>query len=72
MISLRQTIQCLPQLILAWLVSRLSAYPHNPTGEDLTLRRRMVDDEGFGARIGEQEVSLFSTVVGLEGAMANG
>lgn len=48
-----------------------STYPHNPTGEDLTLRRRMVE-EGFGARIWEQEVALFRTVVGLEGAMGNG
>lgn len=48
-----------------------ATYPHNPTGEDLTLRRRMVE-EGFGARIWEQEVSLFRTVVGLEGAMDNG
>lgn len=48
-----------------------ATYLHNPTGEDLTLRRRMVE-EGFGARIWEQEVSLFRTVVGLEGAMDNG
>ncbi|HEY5559807.1 MAG TPA: TonB-dependent receptor [Steroidobacteraceae bacterium] len=47
-----------------------ATYPHNPTGEDLTLRRRMVE-EGFGARIWDQEVSLFRTVVGLEGAMDN-
>ena len=52
-------------------VSRLSAFPHNPTGEDLTLRRRMVD-ESFGARIWEQEVSLFSTVVGLEDSVVRG
>ncbi len=49
----------------------LKTYLHNPTGQDLSLRRRMVE-EGFGARIWEQEVSLFRTVVGLEGAMANG
>ncbi|MEX0735263.1 MAG: TonB-dependent receptor [Steroidobacteraceae bacterium] len=48
-----------------------ATYPHNPTGEDLTLRRRMVE-EGFGARIWEQEVSLFRTVLGLEGAIDNG
>ena len=48
-----------------------ATYPHNPTGQALTLRRRMVE-EGFGARIWEQEVSLFRTVVGLEGATANG
>ncbi len=48
-----------------------ATYPHNPTGEDLTLRRRMVE-EGFGGRIWEQEVTLFRTVVGLEGAMDNG
>ncbi len=48
-----------------------ATYPHNPTGEDLTLRRRMVED-GFGARIWDQEVSLFRSVVGLEGAMGNG
>ncbi len=48
-----------------------ATYLHNPTGEDLTLRRRMVE-EGFGARIWEQEVSLFRTVVGLEGVMDNG
>jgi outer membrane receptor protein involved in Fe transport len=48
-----------------------ATYPHNPTGEDLTLRRRMVE-EGFGARIWEQDVSLFRTVVGLEGEMDNG
>lgn len=48
-----------------------STYPHNPTGEDLTLRRRMVE-EGFGARIWEQEVSLFRTVIGLEGTTENG
>lgn len=48
-----------------------ATYPHNPTGEDLTLRRRMVED-GFGARIWEQEVSLFRSVVGLEGAMGSG
>jgi iron complex outermembrane receptor protein len=48
-----------------------ATYPHNPTGDDLTLRRRMVE-EGFGARIWGQEVSLFRTVVGLEGAMGNG
>jgi len=48
-----------------------ATYPHNPTGEDLTLRRRMVED-GFGARIWEQDVSLFRTVVGLEGSMGNG
>ena len=48
-----------------------ATYPSNPTGEDLTLRRRMVE-EGFGARIWEQEVSLFRTIVGLEGSMDNG
>lgn len=48
-----------------------ATYPHNPTGEDLTLRRRMVE-EGFGGRIWEQEVSLFRAVVGLEGALDNG
>jgi len=48
-----------------------ATYPHNPTGEDLSLRRRMVE-EGFGGRIWEQEVSLFRSVVGLEGAMDNG
>lgn len=48
-----------------------ATYPHNPTGQDLTLRRRMVDD-GFGGRIWEQEVTLFRTVVGLEGDMNNG
>jgi len=47
-----------------------ATYPHNPTGEALTLRRRMVE-EGFGARIWEQEVSLFRTVVGLEGTLDN-
>jgi len=48
-----------------------ATYPHNPTGEDLTLRRRMVE-EGFGARIWEQEVTLFRTVIGLEGQLGNG
>jgi len=48
-----------------------ATYPHNPTGEDLNLRRRMVED-GFGARIWEQEVSLFRTVIGLEGELDNG
>ena len=48
-----------------------ATYPHNPTGEDLNLRRRMVED-GFGARIWEQEVSLFRTVIGLEGELNNG
>jgi iron complex outermembrane receptor protein len=48
-----------------------ATYPHNPTGEDLSLRRRMVE-EGFGARIWEQEVSLFRSVVGLEGSIGNG
>ncbi|MBX3703099.1 MAG: TonB-dependent receptor [Steroidobacteraceae bacterium] len=48
-----------------------ATYPHNPTGEDLTLRRRMVE-EGFGARIWEQEVELFRTVIGLEGRLNNG
>lgn len=48
-----------------------ATYPSNPTGEDLTLRRRMVE-EGFGARIWEQDVSLFRTVVGLEGTLGNG
>jgi len=48
-----------------------ATYPHNPTGEDLNLRRRMVED-GFGARIWEQDVSLFRTVIGLEGELANG
>lgn len=48
-----------------------ATYPHNPTGEALNLRRRMVE-EGFGARIWEQDVSLFRTVVGLEGEMDNG
>jgi len=48
-----------------------ATYPHNPTGEDLTLRRRMVE-EGFGARIWEQEVSLIRTVVGLEGETGGG
>ncbi len=48
-----------------------ATYPHNPTGEDLNLRRRMVE-EGFGARIWEQDVSLFRTVVGLEGETNNG
>jgi len=47
-----------------------ATYPHNPTGEDLNLRRRMVED-GFGARIWEQEVSLFRTVIGLEGDLYN-
>ena len=48
-----------------------ATYPHNPTGEDLTLRRRMVET-GFGARIWEQEVSLFRSVIGLEGQLDNG
>lgn len=48
-----------------------ATYPHNPTGDNLTLRRRMVDD-GFGARIWDQEVSLFRTIVGLEGEFNNG
>ncbi|MGE0653403.1 MAG: TonB-dependent receptor plug domain-containing protein, partial [Alphaproteobacteria bacterium] len=48
-----------------------ATYPSNPTGEALTLRRRMVE-EGFGARIWEQEVSLFRTVVGLEGETDGG
>lgn len=48
-----------------------ATYPHNPTGEDLTLRRRMVE-EGFGARIWRQDVSLLRTVVGLEGTTNNG
>ncbi len=48
-----------------------ATYPHNPTGEALTLRRRMVE-EGFGARIWEQDVSLFRTVVGLEGETDGG
>ena len=48
-----------------------ATYPSNPTGEDLTLRRRMVE-EGFGARIWEQEVTLYRTVVGLEGETAGG
>ncbi|MGH8129939.1 MAG: TonB-dependent receptor [Steroidobacteraceae bacterium] len=48
-----------------------ATYPHNPTGEDLTLRRRMVE-EGFGARIWTQEVSLLRSVVGLEGQLDNG
>jgi len=48
-----------------------ATYPHNPTADNLTLRRRMIDD-GFGARIWEQDVSLFRTVVGLEGQMNNG
>ena len=43
-----------------------ATYPSNPTGEALTLRRRMVE-EGFGARIWKQDVSLFRTVVGVEG-----
>ncbi len=48
-----------------------ATYPHNPTGEDLNLRRRFVED-GFGARIWKQDVSLFRTVIGLEGDMDNG
>jgi len=48
-----------------------ATYPHNPTGEDLSLRRRMVE-EGFGARIWEQEVTLFRTVIGLEGQLTSG
>ena len=48
-----------------------AAYPHNPTGEDVLLRRRMVE-EGFGARIWEQDVSLYRTVVGLEGDVGDG
>lgn len=48
-----------------------ATYPSNPTGEALTLRRRMVE-EGFGARIWEQEVSLFRSVVGLEGETDGG
>jgi outer membrane receptor protein involved in Fe transport len=48
-----------------------ATYPHNPTGEDLTLRRRMVED-GFGARIWKQDVSLFRTVIGAEGEMERG
>ena len=48
-----------------------ATYPSNPTGEDLNLRRRFVED-GFGARIWEQDVSLFRTVIGLEGDMDNG
>jgi len=48
-----------------------ATYPSNPTGEALTLRRRMVE-EGFGARIWEQEVSLFRTVVGIEGETGGG
>lgn len=46
-------------------------YLHNPTGEGLSLRRRMVDP-GFGARIWDQEVSTYNGVVGLEGAFSNG
>lgn len=48
-----------------------ATYPSNPTGEALTLRRRMVE-EGFGARIWEQEVSLFRTVLGVEGETGGG
>jgi iron complex outermembrane receptor protein len=48
-----------------------ATYPSNPTGEALTLRRRMVE-EGFGARIWEQDVSLFRTVVGVEGETGGG
>ena len=48
-----------------------AAYPSNPTGEDLTLRRRMVE-EGFGARIWEQNVTLYRSVIGLEGDTAGG
>jgi outer membrane receptor protein involved in Fe transport len=48
-----------------------STYLHNPTGEALSLRRRMVDD-GFGARIWTQEVSTYNGVVGLEGDLSNG
>lgn len=47
-----------------------ATYPHNPTGEDLTLRRRMVE-EGFGARIWTQDVTLFRSVVGVEGQLGN-
>jgi outer membrane receptor protein involved in Fe transport len=48
-----------------------ATYPSNPTGEALNLRRRMVE-EGFGARIWEQEVSLFRTVLGVEGETDGG
>lgn len=48
-----------------------ATYPHNPTGDNLTLRRRMVDD-AFGARLWDQDVSLFRTVVGLEGELNSG
>jgi iron complex outermembrane receptor protein len=48
-----------------------ATYPSNPTGEALTLRRRMVE-EGFGARIWEQEVSLYRTVLGVEGETDGG
>lgn len=48
-----------------------ATYPSNPTGEALTMRRRMVE-QGFGARIWEQDVSLFRSVVGLEGETGGG
>lgn len=46
-------------------------YANNPTGNNLTLRRRMVDDS-FGARIWDQEVDLYNGVIGLEGDLSNG
>lgn len=48
-----------------------ATYPHNPTGNNLTLRRRMVDDS-FGARIWDQDVDLYNGVIGLEGDLSNG
>ncbi len=48
-----------------------ATYPSNPTGEALTMRRRMVE-QGFGARIWEQDVSLFRSVVGIEGETGGG
>jgi hypothetical protein len=39
--------------------------PTNPTGQNLTLERRRLEEAG--ARITEQEVDTFRTVLGLEG-----
>lgn len=42
-----------------------ASHPTNPTGQNLTLERRRLEEAG--ARITEQDVDTFRTVLGLEG-----
>jgi outer membrane receptor protein involved in Fe transport len=59
-----------PNTLGLYRTIRIAAnHPTNPTGQALTLERRRLEEAG--ARITEQEVDTFRTVLGLEGMWAD-